>query len=39
VLSATGGFAGLNGSGRITYGVADFSAVPFPTLTDVVALG
>jgi hypothetical protein len=39
VLSATGGFAGLNGSGRITLGQADFSALPFPTLTDVVALG
>ena len=39
VLSATGGYAGLNGSGRITSGVADFSALPYPTLTDTVALG
>jgi hypothetical protein len=39
VLSATGGYAGLNGSGKITSGVADFSALPYPTLTDTVALG
>jgi hypothetical protein len=39
VLSATGGYAGLAGSGRIDPGVADFSALPSPILTDTVALG
>lgn len=36
VLSATGIYAGLRGSGKLT-GVVDFTAVP-PTLTDVLAL-
>jgi hypothetical protein len=46
VLSATGGYAGLKGSGPITSGVADFNPPPsptnpsgIPTLTDTVALG